>query len=287
MHGSIGGGTDQAAVTPLATPGAHVARFYRYDEALVGTIDRLVRDGLAAGDAVVTITTRAHHAAIAERQRASRNHADVAAARDDGRYLTLDAGEVLDRILVHGRLVARRFEDVIGEVLDRARARSASGKVRALSEAVALLCEQNRYDLALHLEEFWSDLLGVREISVLCAYPLACFDAAHRRSRLLAICGWHSHVGTGDGEPDGLPHDVMRAIAAHGPVTASADPGEGEFGVTCRWCAQPLFVATRIAEPETAVVLEHLRALHPDAVPPIGTPKLGAVLREVTVDKRR
>jgi hypothetical protein len=82
-------------------------------------------------------------------------------------------------------------------------------------------------------------------------------------SRQLAVCGWHSHVGIVEGEPD------------------------GPFAVTCRWCAQSLFPASRIAEAEVAVILEHLRAAHPEAVAPTGTPTLGAVLREVTVHTRR
>ena len=145
--------------------------------------------------------------------------------------------------------------------------------MRAFGELVALLCLQGRYDLALTLEEFWSDLVGERSFSLLCAYPLACFDASHGVSRQLAVCGWHSHVIV-EGGPDGRGHDEVMAT-------------DEAFTVTCRWCALSLFEASRIAEPEAAVILEHLHAAHPEWVAPTRGLTLDTVLREVTVNKRR
>jgi DcmR-like sensory protein len=267
MSATTARSVQESTLAPLATPGAHVVQLYRDDDVLVATLDRLVREALAAGDAVVTIATRAHHDAV------TAGHCDREGARDDGRWVVLDAADTLEHIVVHGQLVARGFDDAVGAVLARAERAAPSGRVRAFGELVALFCLQGRYDLALTLEEFWSDLVGERGFSLLCAYPLACFDASHGVSRQLAVCGWHSHVIV-EGRPDGRGQDEVVAT-------------DEAFAVTCRWCALSLFAASRIAEAEAAVILEHLHAAHPEWVAPTGGLTLGTVLREVTVHKRR
>src|SRR5262245_14592558 len=105
----------EAPVLDNATPGAHVAQFYEDDAFLLDQLVRYVADGLAEGDAVLVVATRAHLDALAEHLDV--DGIDVTEAREDRRYVALEAEATLARFMVDGVPNAARFTRVVGNVV--------------------------------------------------------------------------------------------------------------------------------------------------------------------------
>src|SRR5258708_27622408 len=71
------------------------------------------------GDAAVVVATKSHHEGIAKRL--SAQGLDTAKAIRQGRYVLLDAGETLPRLMANGSVDEARFTELIGGALTRVR----------------------------------------------------------------------------------------------------------------------------------------------------------------------
>ena len=128
------------AVRPLGSDlethlGEHLVQLYDREEELAETAGAYLADALGAGATIIVVAGEAHMAGLAGRVAAS--GIDVEAAREQGRLVELDAGEMLAGFLVDGRPDAWLFDAVIGR-----RVRAAAGHGRPLTifgEMVALL----------------------------------------------------------------------------------------------------------------------------------------------------
>jgi hypothetical protein len=127
---------DRSASAYEGDGSVHVVQFYEDDAFLVETISRLIGNALRAGDATVVIATGSRRDDLEERIRA--RDLDLEALREQGRYVSLDAGETLSKFMVDEWPDANRFTDVIGGVIGRAAEKSPRGRVRAFGEMVAL-----------------------------------------------------------------------------------------------------------------------------------------------------
>jgi PAS domain S-box-containing protein len=182
------------ASAPIARAGsddrAHVVQFYEDDRFLLDEVMQLVGAGLGAGDAVVVIATRAHLDGIEAGLKP--RGVDTAVAREQGRYIALDAAETLAMFLVDGTPDEARFADVVGGAI--AAAIERHGHVRAFGEMVALLWQEGKREAALRLERLWNDLGRKHAFSLLCGYPMSAFRAGGDQAGLREICEAHSHV---------------------------------------------------------------------------------------------
>jgi PAS domain S-box-containing protein len=152
----------------------------------------LIGNVLCAGDATVVIATGPHREGLEERLRA--RDLDPEALRQQGRYVSLDAGETLSKFMVDEWPDANRFTDVIGGVIGRAAQKSSRGQVRAFGEMVALLFAEGRPEAAIRVEELWNRLAGTAALSLCCAYPLNAFHRDIDGSLFLKVCSEHSRV---------------------------------------------------------------------------------------------
>ncbi len=168
----------------------HLVQFYERDSFLLAEAARFIGAGLGAGEAAVVIATRPHLEGL--RESIAARGVQLAVAREQGRYVELDAAETLAKVMVDEAPDVTRFADVVGEVVERAAERHA--RVRAFGEMVALLWAEGRTDAALRLEELWNHLVASLPLSLLCAYPLTTLHDGGDGSRVLEICGAHSHV---------------------------------------------------------------------------------------------
>jgi PAS domain S-box-containing protein len=175
---------------PDAERRSHLVQFYERDSFLLAEAARFIGAGLGAGEAAVVIATGPHLEGLRESIAARGVQLEV--AREQGRYLELDAAETLAKIMLDDAPDETRFADVVGEVVERAAERHA--RVRTFGEMVALLWAEGRQDAALRLEELWNHLAASLPLSLLCAYPLTTLDDRGDGSRVLEICGAHSHV---------------------------------------------------------------------------------------------
>jgi hypothetical protein len=285
-----------SSMVPLvtATLGTHVVQLYEHDAFLVETVARVVMDGLAAGDAVVTIATASHRRAIEERVRV--HGVDLTAAHDEERYGALDAARVLAAYMVDGRPDPERFDAAIATPLDRAANATGSGRVRAFGEMVALLWHGGMRDAALAVEELWNAQLARRKLSLLCAYPLDLFASADDTADFRRMCEQHSHVTPTESYATlGSAGERLRAVVALQQRSAALEAELQRHGhrrgpcyaVTCKRCDESLLTTSRIGDAEADAIRVHLLQDHPVVLRADRPLTLGEVLREVAVQVAR
>src|ERR1700736_6625663 len=92
-------------------PREHFVQFYERDEVLVDAVGGFIARGLDAGATAIVIATRDH---LDEFERYwTRRGIDLARAGASGSYVTRDAKETLEDLLVEGWPDARRFASTI------------------------------------------------------------------------------------------------------------------------------------------------------------------------------
>lgn len=172
---------------------AHVVQFYEEDHTLIELLSRFVGVALVAGDSAIVMAAQKHRDAVVSRL--ADVGLDVSIARVQGRFVALDASQMLDGFLRNGRPDPERFLELMGEVLESA-GRAANGRHRVVvfGQMVALLWAQGRVDAALQLEELWNRLADRYAFSLCCAYPMKGFVGNPHAAPFLKICAQHSHV---------------------------------------------------------------------------------------------
>jgi hypothetical protein len=148
-------------------PREHLLQFYDDDVELLDALEGFVVDGLAAGEGVIVIASRAHREGL--RDRIEPRGIVVDALIHKGRYLELDADETLSTFMVDGWPDEERFRGLLRHLLQRAR---GDGRpVRAFGEMVVTLWMQEDDAATVRLEQLWSALCEEEELAMLCAYP--------------------------------------------------------------------------------------------------------------------
>ena len=175
-------------------PGSHSVQFYRKDEFLAEEVSRFLGAALGSGDAAIVIATKAHREQVSRLMKM--RGLDVVLAARQGRYLSLDAADTLEKISVGGWPDATRFITVIGEVIASTRAATlrADARVAAFGEMVALLSAEGKSEAAVLLEHLWNDLARIHSFSLRCAYPLSIFSRSDQGNSFEKICSAHTHV---------------------------------------------------------------------------------------------
>ena len=168
----------------------HFVQFYETDKFLLDSLAGFIGTGLEKGDAGIVVATEAHREALEERLEA--RGIDLAAARVAAQYVSIDAQELLSKLLVDGSPDRGLFTEIIGGIIDRA-ARGGR-RVRAFGEMVALLWSEGKQEDALRLEELWNELHKTRSFSLLCGYPMSGFCEEIFTEPLHHVCTAHSRV---------------------------------------------------------------------------------------------
>jgi diguanylate cyclase (GGDEF)-like protein len=196
--------------TGLGGEHGHLVEFYETEDFLVDTVRAFVEPALRDGDAAIVVATEAHRLRFEKALRAA--GIDTDAATRAGRYLAIDAAEMLSRLMVGGKPDPDRFQVAVGEIMDRA---SHSGRrVRVYGEMVTLLWDQRDVASALALEDLWNDFAETRTFVLLCAYPLQAFGDEASAEPFRHVCDQHTRVIPGEGYSlHADPAERERAVA--------------------------------------------------------------------------
>ena len=177
-------------MTDLSTTARdHALHVYGEERSLATTVASFLEPAFPQEQAIIAIATRAHLSAVEQRLRTLGN--DVDAARRAGRYVALDASDVLPRLMHNGLPSRSAFESVIATPVG-ALAREY-GDVRAFGELVNMLWQDGKRAAALQLEDLWNELLGYAPLSLICGYRKRTIGGRNGK-RVDEIVATHSSV---------------------------------------------------------------------------------------------
>ena len=173
----------------------HGVQFYSADNFLIEELSRYVSHALHAGDAAVVVATEEHREGLI--QRLTAEGVEVGTPIEQGRFIALDAAQMLSTFMIEGWPDQERFTDVVGGVIEKAGAatdRGANPRVAIYGEMVALLWDQGKAEAAIRLEQLWNGLARSKSFSLFCAYPMSSFGHERDAELLMKVCGEHSAV---------------------------------------------------------------------------------------------
>lgn len=201
----------------LAGPVDHVVYFYQKSDSLLDALCEFVGPALAEGNGAVIVATKVHRDGLQKRLMAS--GLDLPLASKQGRYVALDAPEILSKILIAGVPNKTRFEEVVGAVLRKTKAASEGDnpELAVFGEMVALLWTEGKLEAAIKLEQLWNELSKEQTFSLRCAYPAVGFHGEHRIEPFRQVCAEHSSVVL---DPEEKSLSVEDAKSAHGSKQA-------------------------------------------------------------------
>lgn len=168
----------------------HFVQFYENDLFLLNSVGGFIEAGLQKGDTCIVVATRAHRDGLEALLQGY--GVDLAEARISGRYIALEAAELLAEFMVDGSPDPVRFRVVLSDVL--ARAGEGCGHIRIFGEMVALLWADDNRSAAIRLEQLWNDFQQTHPFSLFCAYPMNGFSGQALAEPLVDVCGTHSRV---------------------------------------------------------------------------------------------
>src|SRR6478609_6371407 len=148
----------------------HTIQFYERDIFLIETIGRYVHPALVAGGSALVLAIKPHRDMLALELMARGSDPKVAA--EQGRYLALDAAELLSEFMIDGWPDEALFKNIVGPWIRRAYEGARRRRVVAFGEMVALLWAEGKRDAAVQLERLWNELARAELFSLVCAYPL-------------------------------------------------------------------------------------------------------------------
>ena len=168
----------------------HFVQFYENDDFLIESVSGFAGAALAAGGGSIVIATAEHRAALERKLIACGIELAEAVAR--GRFVPLDAAETLAQFMVDGLPDRRRFQAVIGPLIEKMV--QPGRRVHAFGEMVALLWTDGNTEGAIRLEELWNELGKKNRFALFCAYPLAGFGEGSHAAPFAGICDCHTRV---------------------------------------------------------------------------------------------
>ena len=168
--------------------GRHVVQFYGHDGELAERVADFLLAGLKNGGVAIVIATPEHRREF--ETRLAEAGANLTAARDDGAYLALDAGETLRTFMAADGLDGAAFDRVIGTLIRRA---GAGGRpVCAYGEMVALLWDDGLVSDAVQLEAMWEELGRRHPFSLFCGYRAD--SVTGEVDALAEVCRLHGEI---------------------------------------------------------------------------------------------
>lgn len=196
---------------------SHVVQFYSDNALVVREAGKVLGDALSAGQSAVVIATLEHRNKIAEKLKHDVHDFESAVA--DGRYISLDAAELLAGFMVGGMPDPQRFTNIVGRLVSRAAsaARNGQSKIVAFGEMVAVLCAEGNNEAALKLEGLWNQLLEKNPFFLYCAYPAEVFQNPRGAELFLRVCSEHGGVVGGEDVSISNLQKAGSSTAEHSP----------------------------------------------------------------------
>jgi DNA-binding NarL/FixJ family response regulator len=172
----------------------HEVQFYSDETIFIETFTRFIVAALKAGNPAIVVATKSHLDGLLQKLRTECVDIDDAIQR--GTYISLDADDTLSSIMVNGLPDAARFFEGVSGLIEAASkaAKANHPRVALCGERVGLLWAEGKTDAAIRLEQLCNELGKLREVDILCAYPLSGFQGKEEDHPFKSICAEHSAV---------------------------------------------------------------------------------------------
>jgi DNA-binding NarL/FixJ family response regulator len=172
---------------------SHEVHFCSHDSYFLDSFAHFIETCLNAKRSVVVVATKSHREGIFSRLHTA---LDIAAATEQGRYITLDVEETLARFMINDLPDPVLFFEAVGDLVASATkaATADDPRVAACGECAPFLWAQGRAEAAIRVEQLWDQIAAMYHVKILCAYPSLSFQTEEDRFILQRICAEHSAV---------------------------------------------------------------------------------------------
>jgi DNA-binding NarL/FixJ family response regulator len=172
----------------------HQVEFYSEEAAFLAGVSAFAAASLRAGDPVIVMATRSHREDLIRSLRS--DGFDIDDAVQQGRYISLDAVELLSTIMVGGLPDGGQFFEGLSGLIRSASAavKKRNPRIAICGECVGILCAEGNANAAVRLEKIGNDLVKTHNVEILCSYPLSAFQGDENRRAFASVCSEHSAV---------------------------------------------------------------------------------------------
>jgi len=175
---------------------SHEVAFYADDSSVVEGYARFIESSLKGGNAVIVVVTESHRASLIPKLEV--DGVNVAAAIEQGRYISLDAADALSRLTVNDVPDAARCTKVVGDLIMGAAESvgGASGRVVVCGEIAPTLLSKDKDngEGAIKFERLWDEITRRYGVRTLCGYLSSAFPHHEADPVFQGICAEHSAV---------------------------------------------------------------------------------------------
>jgi CheY-like chemotaxis protein len=170
---------------PSVSVAQHEAGLYSDDRWLLEDVTQFLGTRLRAGNAAIVVATESHRNIFLRSLGAF--GLDIGAVIQQGRYIALDADEMLSKFMFNGMPDPERFMKAFGDLILRA-TKAVKGRVAIFGECAPLTCARGNAEAAIQIERLANQLIDNYDIDILCGYSLSDLggmmdEYTHRRIR--------------------------------------------------------------------------------------------------------
>lgn len=170
----------------------HFVQFYTYDHVLINSLEQYIAAGLKQGEICIVIATARHRKELEARLKDK--DIDLAAARQNGQFICLDAVDTLSGIINDGAINQELFFKQFSTVASKAAKNNRP--IRVFGEMIALLWKKHDTEGVIKLEKLWNELSDKYTFSHYCAYPMMYFIREIHQDVMNEISQCHSFVAS-------------------------------------------------------------------------------------------
>jgi len=150
----------------------HEVGFYSDQRSLLENVTQFIGAALDVGNAAIVVATESHRDSLLSRLEV--RGLDIGAAIKQGRFVALDAADVLSAFLLNGMPDPALFMKAFGNLIPRAAkaAKVEHPRVAIFGECVHLLWAKGNAEAAIATEKLSNQLIEAYAVDILCGYSV-------------------------------------------------------------------------------------------------------------------
>ena len=178
----------------MEIPRRHEVGFYPDDATLLVDLTQFIGTALKAEHGAIIVATESHRNSLL--RKLETHGVDIAAATDQGRYISVDAADALSAFMVNRTPDPARFLKLFGDLIVTvaAAAKREQARVAVFGEGVQLLWAQGNAEAAIQVERLTNRIGKTYDVDILCGYSLGTVQGEMDSHIFQGICKEHSAV---------------------------------------------------------------------------------------------